>query len=338
MCRYNFLLIFLVFSIGSFAYSANWTKPAKSDMGVKLGIAVPSLGMTLQPQTQSNSDKVEYSPNTPSSTFLSLAYQNVGLGISMTNPINDELLAEKGKTKRSDYQFRFYGKKITTELFYQKYQGYYINNSSDVDPTYSGSSSKILRPDLKTEHWGIQSIYLFQPDNFSLGAAFDHFYRQTSSCASWLSFFYADHHKMKADSTWVPTQVTSKYPETSDLYEGLVVSYGLGLGFGGSLTAGGFYMSGIFGIGVGPQQQEFIGTQNTHKKTASASKGLARLGLGYNGSDNYAGVQILIESNNYEIVKPEGVSLSTVEGTFFYGHRFSGVSIPPLEAISDLID
>lgn len=330
-----FLLIFLFLPLNTWA--ANWSKTPDDHLKVEVGVASPSYKFEIRAPENIGDDRVTFAPNTLSKAYIGLGYRNIGASFGSTTPTPEESKQRLGETSAKDYQLRFLGKR-TYEFTYQTYNGMYVENSSDVDPSYIGSSSRIKRPDIKAKNFGFNFFWNFHEEDYSLMVAFDQGGNQKES--GWgafglLSYTYSD---IQGDTPFVPATATVRFGELGDLKGLTRRSFVAGTGLGGILTAGGFYATTFVAFGLGHQfitaDHSLTGKETDNKLSTFVS---FRSGLGYNGKNNVLGLQLIVDSTNVTISKGE-VNSQTFEGSLFYAYRFDNVNIPPANWVSSWLD
>ncbi|MFS4494112.1 DUF4421 family protein [Maribacter sp. 2308TA10-17] len=102
--------------------------------------------------------------------FLSLDYEFIGVSVGFAPKIlpinNDDNL--KGKTAFSDYNFRFFLGGWTSQIQYQKVQGFYIENTNEfIEDWVKGRDEYLQLPGLRTLFFGGSTSYVLNP-KFSL--------------------------------------------------------------------------------------------------------------------------------------------------------------------------
>lgn len=188
-------------------------------------------------------DKV-YTPNNP---------PNIGLGISVKNTIINlsygygaDFMRNKdyGKTKSFDLRIHNYGQKVVLDLFIQKYEGFYDDESKYV----------ILYPDLKVYQYGISGQYVLNNKRFSGKAAFEHNEKQLKSAGSFLIGLGVYRTKIISDSSFV-----YKGKNTFNNFQ-----FGISAGYAYTWVLGRYWTistSATMGINFGSEKPESFGKQ-----------------------------------------------------------------------------
>lgn len=328
------ILLLLALSITSLA---SWSKQPNDNLKVELGAVAPNYNFEIKSPAEISSSVIKYQPHSPSKTAVGFSYRNIGASLSSTNPTSDDSNAQLGKTRSTDLQFRFFGKR-TYEFFYQTYEGYYIENSADVDNSYSGSSNRIQRPDIKTKNYGFSFYWNINDKDFSQAIAYDQMGTQKESAwgLSWL--LHASQSSIEGDSELVPTSKASAFGQIASIRHLMRTTLEGGIGIGGIASFNNFYLAGLLALGLGTQNISYQdNSQSEGKDNVAGTYVSARLGLGYNGPKNVIGIQLLNDAVNTTILKGQ-ITGTTTEFKLFYAYRFEGINIPPLNYISSWLD
>lgn len=328
----RFWIIIFIFISKSVFGQYRWESPSKNTLGVRLGLLSPTLSADIKDnKTVGAGTPIKYQPNSGTRTAVTFFYSQFALTGSVPNAIAPKDSQDKGTSKIEDYQFRFYYKYGTWDFFYQNYQGYFIENSSDVDSSFS-SSTKILRPDLKTSHVGFQYFYIPYPERYSLGGTFDQNIRQIESGGSIFYSGYIGQHLVKADSPLIPASLAPQYGSFGSFQEGQFQNARAGFGYAYTAVFFKFYLGFLIGLSHGLQQQKFILTEEQFNRWVSSSGGNVKIGLGYNGRKFFSGVQFIMDSTSIGF-NEYTMGLTTGEYKIFIGTRLENIKIPPVTAL-----
>lgn len=318
--------------------SASWSKQPEDNLKVELGISTPTLAYSVKAPKEISKSVINYQPHSTSKTALGLSYRNIGASISTINPASDESTLKLGHSKSNDLQLRLFGKR-TYELFYQTYEGYYIENSADIDSNYTNSDFKILRPDIKTKNYGFNFYWNVNEKDFSQAIAYDQMGVQKSSAwgLSWLA--HGSQSSIEGDSPLVPDSEFNNFGNLAQLKHLHRNNLAVGVGLGGILSWKNLYLAGLLALGLGSQNI----TYQMNDSTLNGSDNITgtyvsgRASLGFNGPRNVVGLQILSDSVTTSILKGE-ITGSSMEFKLFYAYRFDGVNIKTLNYISSWFD
>lgn len=308
----------LVLSAAQNARAKSWSDASKRTWTLKLGFVTPSLNSEFKYEKNSP-DKVIFQPSSPSKFTLGAAYGPFSASYGVPGIMSDKNKAEMGESKISDWQVRFFGDVHTFDFFYQKYTGYFIQNTSTVDPSYNGN---IIRPDISNEHYGIQYFYNFHPEDVSIRAAFDQTSVQTKSGGGGLLMAAANYFKVHADSAILPATVSSQYGDFSSYKGGFFSSFKIGFGGTYTLVFANWFASGLLTVGGGPQSQVFdLGTSEYRKDSKFVTGANMKLSTGYNSKSFFTALGLFIDTQNIEN-ENFYVANSTIEASIWAGTRF----------------
>lgn len=331
------LVLFLTCLLISPSLLAKWIRQQDDSLKMEIGIISPTLSYQIKAPSEVSSSQVKYQPHSTSKTALGFSYRNIGASISSTNPASDESNLQLGKTKSTDVQLRFFGKR-TYEFFYQSYEGYYIQNSEDIDPIYSGSATKIQRPDIKTKNYGFNFYWNVNDKDFSQAVAYDQMGVQKQSAwgLSWL--VHASQSSIEGQTELVPPAFAAPFGQLASIKHLIRNTLAGGVGVGGIASWQNLYIAGLLALGLGHQSLYYQdNTPDVGKEATTGSYVSARIGFGYNGSKNVLGFQILNDAVNTTLLKGE-ITGATTEFKLFYAYRFDGVNLGPLNYISSWLD
>ncbi len=328
--KFNLILIFVAGTV-----QASWDKIEDDRLTTKFGFSSQILSAEFVAPETISTRKVTYKPNAPTKFNIGLSYRTIGLSVGLTGSIPENLIQERGSTEQTDYILRFLGEN-TFELFYQRYKGLYIDNSEEVDPTYSGSANRIQRPDILSSKFGINYFHNFREKDFSLSLAFDQSGRPKSPGWSYFLFASAAHNDFKGESALIPSQVASDFGDMAQVQAIDANTATGGMGIGGLTNWGGLYLSGFLSFGFGYQDQKVITTSNVAETISKTGySGSMRVGLGYNAGNHLFTAQILGD-NVAAKIKDGQLNAITLDTGIFYGYRWDGVNIPFLNPLASL--
>lgn len=312
-------LFFLFFSFS--AYAQNWERIPRGDLAVKIGVGVPSLQSEFE-ESATNAPKLIYKPNVKSKVFTTLSYGMFSATAGFSNNQADLPSDRFGTTEAEDVQFRFYGARWTPEFYYQHYRGYYLENSKEVDPTFTDSSKRYLRPDISLLRWGSNVIYNFNPEKYTPAGTFNLNATQTKSGGAWLGLMSFDSSEMKGDRPLVPSELQAQFGDFSRVYRVKVDS--LSAGFGGAYTFvyRRFFIGGLLGLSWAAQQVRLEGEAGTETVSKGNTKISAKWALGYNGKQFHSGLNYNIDNNNIAAGNSR-IALNSFELQAYLGWRFS---------------
>lgn len=232
--------------------------------------------------------QLHYRPNTPLNLGLGFNYRVLGINIGFSPGfLNDT--RKYGQTGFLDLQTHLYGRKLSIDLAYLHYRGFYAQNGpfTGNDPSFID-----VRPDIRFHHFGFSAQYLLNGERFSLRAAFLQNEAQLRSAGSFIlgggfSFF-----GVGADSSLLPKGPQVNYFDDLNIVRSTVLSGLIQAGYGYSYVfAEHFFLTLATTAGLGINYS-ILKEDKTHRTASWGTDVVAslRAGLGYNSRLYFAGI------------------------------------------------
>lgn len=137
---------------------------------------------------------------------------------------------KRGTTRYQDYQLNIYGRKITTDMFVQYYNGFYVQNSKTYD-NYHSDSLFSIRPDVHALHMGVSSYYIVNSKKFSYRSSFSFVEQQKKSAGSMLAGVYYSYFDAGSDVSLVSEPFRESFDTLSLVRNGRTQNFGLNFGY-----------------------------------------------------------------------------------------------------------
>jgi hypothetical protein len=246
-----------------------------------------------------------YRPNNRINVGVGASYRaltlNLGVGIPGLN--NDE--DEKGETRYLDAQANIYTRHWATNLFLQRFQGYYISSHHLPDLGWEQATTFPTRPDLVQFNLGASSVYILNHDRFSYRAAFNQDAWQRKSQGSVLVGGYLTYFRLQADSSLVPSVLAPHYDPGLQLSRSGFLDLGVSTGYAYTLVLQEhLFLTGSFVVGAGLSAQRAITVNEAGGPTAKNSAGLGwhgqyRAAMGWNSEWYFVGLSFNQENIGY---------------------------------------
>ncbi len=283
-------------------------------------IGMTSLDVTF---TGQSGTEVDFTPNSQPFIGVKLGYKGYAISGSTTVSAGDE--ATYGKSNIFDVQvgksFRIWGHELLAELFFQGYQGYYIENTSAVDPTATGY---IIRPDMFGYTFGLSGIYYLN-EAFSHDDTFGEMKPRAASSGSWLirGSLGVQGISSDDDTPFFPVAVRASFGEAGTMYR-------FDSGFA-SISAGYAYDWRIYrqlflagalmgGVSAATSTYRLVGTDDINEG-ALGWTGSLFAALGYAGETFHGGLSM---ASNLEGMRAKAVDVDFFRWQFLLlgGARF----------------
>ncbi len=306
-------------------YDTTYIKSYKKSLVITLPLSTRFLDFTLTDWKTKN--HLDYYPNIEYDLGLSInshwASFLVNTGVKVLNRDNEIF----GKTQYKDYQFNLYGKKITTDAFFQDYKGFYIVNSK----SYSGYTSDKLfaiRPDVRAVSLGLNSYYIFNYKKFSYRNSFAFIETQKKGAGSLLVGGYFSVFGASSDTTLVPFPFRANFDSSAYIKAGSNFTIGSNIGYIQTFVffKKTCYITFSLVQGLGTEQTTYTRDDNSIYKSATnlSSKINVRLAYGFNAGKFYAGTMLMADTYLFSSVKSETkFNYGVGKGRVFCGYRFS---------------
>ena len=220
-----------------------------------------------------------------------------------------------------DFQGRVFSSKQFIEASLQYYYAYELGTISGIDEDVSEISR--AREDIRTISFGLQYLYAFNYDKFSLKAPFILNEIQRKSAGSFIFGASFAFFSMNADSSIVPTALTDYFDQKLHLIDFSAISLAANFGYMYTfvlkehffLTLG--FIPGLnFNLGDSKADSREMFKWNVSYKLKSMNA------IGYNSKRFYTGIQLVVDWNNVPIEKNLSMLFSNGSSKLFVGYRF----------------
>lgn len=263
---------------------------------------------------------LEYGSNSKMSMGIGATYHNlslnVGYGFGFLNNNSN-----KGETKSLDVQAHlYYHNKWAIDVLGMSYKGYYLEPDS-----YVTSSGTYVRPDMKLNFIGAAVYRVANSQKFSYSAGMTQNQWQKKSAGTLLYGGEAYYASVKADSSFVPQQISKGFPQNG-INQVNFIRAGAGVGYAYTLVIKKHFFAtasliGNLDINIATED----GTNGKNKKTTLSPGTIYKAGIGYNGnswalSATWAGMaswfttasspeRYFLPTGNYRIILSKRINL-----------------------------
>ena len=277
-----------------------------------------SLSFDLQNARQIG-NTVRFKPNNAYGFGIGMYVFDLGLELVFAIPVDDQKEMTFGKTKAQDIQLNILSRKWGGDIFYQRYQGFYLANPDSPIPP---SGVYPQRPDIQTENFGAAGVYVFNNKKFSLRSAFTFADRQLKSAGSFvLSGTYSSFH-LSADSAVLNAHYATRIGMSNSFATLQYQTLSAAPGYAHNFIWKKFFLS--LSLAVGPavhvlQYRETSGIN--HSITTLNSFVDGRAALGYSTERFFSGVTFTTQVRN---VAFDNIQFGSSSSTFrlLFGWRF----------------
>lgn len=267
-----------------------------------------------------DNDKIKYKPNNSFSLGFGVYLFEVAAELSFALPIGDKSEAAYGSTDAREFHANFIGRNWGVDIFRQKYSGFYFN-----DP--SGNSDIVIkRPDIDLTNTGINGIYVFNKNKFSLKSAYNFSERQLKSGGSIILTGNLNTFRLSADSV-ILTRSYNQINNDSDLLLMRYTTISVAGGYTYTLVHRSFFLNGA--LSIGPAHNWILYSQPGGKENydiAINTYSDIRVAIGYNGDRIFGGMSLVTQSRYIRFDDIRFANTNTFV-KLMIGYRFTEVGV-----------
>jgi hypothetical protein len=238
---------------------------------------------------------LNYEPNGNQTIGVGINYKWIGFSIDY-KILNHESNQRYGHTNYLDLQTTMILRKGVFDLYLQKYQGFYLENSAAMIQGWDDPETYQLRPDIRLFSTGINYTHVFNPQRFSYIASFSQTEVQRRSAGSIILGTTVSYQRAQGDSAFVPDNLIyadAFGPRKYDDLKGFTTS--ARFGYAHTLVAlHHFFISASLDLGLSYNFTRIYtadGSDSRGNLSANASSTI-KLATGYNGEKWFAGLTV----------------------------------------------
>ncbi len=304
-------------------YDTNYIKSFRDYLVVTL---VSSANSNVIGVSDSNGNSVDFAANLPTSFGIGLDYK--WLTLELTSSFGSLGEPNKGETTARSISFGLTMRKFWFRNFYQRMQGYHMDNPTYVNPEFNPVFDQYpYRSDLKTTIYFASINYGFNYRRYSHMASLWQLERQRKSAGSFTAGISYAYNSYGADSSLVPSEVQDRFANRDFLVGYFRNIFGLNIGYLYTLAFGNdgkFFISLALIPGLSYQ---FERAYYDNGLPAESLNGIGvhseiRGSLGYNGNQWYttASLAVYVIASAFEGQNPGSVGYGF--GRFVVGYKF----------------
>ena len=248
---------------------------------------------------------LQYRPNNKINFGVGASYRaltlNIGVGIPGLNRDGDKY----GETSYLDAQANIYTKRWATNLFLQRFHGYYLSSHTLQELGWVQATQYPTRPDLVQFNMGASTVFILNNDRFSYRAAFNQDAWQRRSQGTLLVGGYLTYFRMSADSSVVPDRLTPLFNDGLQMRQGSFLDLGPSMGYAYTVVVKRhFFLTGsvVLGGGLSLQGANLESPDGVAVRKVGGGLGWhsqLRGGAGYNSARYFVGVSVNQENIGY---------------------------------------
>lgn len=284
-------------------------------------------------QRSDRTNVLNYRPNNSFGVGLGFYLFEVAFEVTTSIPLNEKSRMTYGESDVRDLQINFLARKFGGDVFRQNYSGFYV---ADPNQLVSTDDEFARRPDIEMTNTGINWIYIFNHEKFSLRSAYNYSERQLKTGGSFVITGTLNTLRLRADSTILGTRYRDFFPLSGSFDQMHYTTLGLAPGYTFSLVYRSFFLNSSLAVGPAHhwiyfkpagEPEQFDLAINTYADI--------RLALGYNSERFFAGISYVTQSRDIRFDDIRFTSNSSVF-RILVGFRFREVGILKKRAV-DLV-
>ncbi|HWY13203.1 MAG TPA: DUF4421 family protein [Bacteroidia bacterium] len=304
-------------------YDTAYIRSYKKRLVVTIPVAARFLKFTLIDIESKN--KLAFTPNLQYNLGISLSSRWASFIVNSRIKVYGGENGVKGKTNYRDYQLNLYGRKFTTDMFVQYYQGFYIRNSKDYSQ-YVSEKPYQIRDDVYAINIGVSSYYIVNHKRFSYRNSFAFTEQQKKSAGSLLLGIYYSYFTATGSPSLVSDPFRSSFDTLSLIKSGSTHNFGFNLGYIYTLVfLKKCYVTASLVQGIGGKYVSYRRDDNTtfNQLIGGAGKLNVRAGLGYDQGRYFIGAMGMFDY--FLLGRKTSSTLDYTTGKFmlYIGYRFS---------------
>lgn len=270
-----------------------------------------------------------FKPNNSYGAGFGLYLFEIGAEITFSVPVKQDKNEIYGKSDAMDLQLNMLGKNWGADIFYSNYNGFYI---SDPDKPVPANSPYPQRPDVSTRNYGLNGIYVFNKNKFSLRSAYNFAERQKKSAGSFLLAGSITSYHLKSDSALYGKNYESIFGQDANVTDLRSFTVGIAPGYTYTAVLKNFFLNAAISIGPAYRDVDYVANGTKYSSSDVNSFVDFRLGLGYNGKRFFSGLNFVSQSRD---VKFQLAQLNSTSSTLrlLLGYRFREFGILKRQAI-----
>ncbi|HON19222.1 MAG TPA: DUF4421 family protein [Salinivirgaceae bacterium] len=266
-----------------------------------------------------NSQSLIFLPNGQSAIGFAGSYKWFGFGFSYKLPVDEKNLQFYGKTQSIDLQLNANLRRWIFDGYFQFYNGFYVSNINEISASY------VPKSNLTVGNIGITANYIMNYTQFSYKAAFNFNEIQKKNRGSIIPGFYFFINFASHDSTIIPVEASTQFPDLINLKNIGSTQLGLSCGYGYNLNIRKkvhISLSLIPGIGISTLNAQTSENEPIPIKANATATLRSRISILYRNNAFYAGLlgisgtNTILGKSNYSISFGYGITCLVVGYNF----------------------
>jgi hypothetical protein len=274
-----------------------------------------SFDIALQ---KDRSQKLTYRPN--NDYGLGFGIYAFGVGAEITFAIQPKQSSQDiyGHSSANDLQLNLLSKRWGMDVFTQHYTGFYVNDPNKSIPT---GAPYPLRPDISTWNTGLNGIYVFNKNKYSLKSAYNFSEKQLRSGGSFILSGTLNTFSFRADSAVYGINYETVLGANTAFQKLDYTTFSIAPGYGHTFVVKNFFLNASLSLGPANHWVSYQSHGLNYSSTTLNSFLDLRMAIGYNGDKFFTGVTFISQARNMKFQQVEFTS-SNSTFKFLIGFRF----------------
>jgi hypothetical protein len=279
-----------------------------------------------------SSQKLTYKPNGNYGLGFGMYIFEIGFEVTFSVAPKPSSQAIYGHSNVTDLQVNMLGKNFGLDLFTQHYSGFYLTDSNKPVPIGTPYPE---RPDISVWNTGVNGLYIFNKNKYSLRAAYNFSERQLRSGGSFVLTGTVNTFSLRADSAVYGNKYASTFGTTGDFVKLDYTTLSVAPGYAHTLVIKSFFINASLAIGPANHWLNYQSSAGSKSEITLNSFTDFRLAFGYNSDRFFTGMSYIAQSRNIKFEQLEFTSTNTIF-KMVIGYRFKEFGILKYRA-SDLL-
>ena len=236
-------------------FDTSYIKSIKHKLTITIPVAKKFYGFNFVDLKEKKS--LKFSPN--NYYQVGFNFGNIILNFGFYPGIKFGAKPNKGTTNSRDYQLTLIGRRVITDINYQRYSGFYVYNTKDYEVNVLNPDHIFIRPDMNAFTFGINTMFIFNYKKYSLRGSFSFTDVQRKSVGSFMAGLYHSYVLFTSfDSSFITTPLHSEFsPKLYDINRVSLITVGLSGGYGYTYVYRKLIASTSVNIGFGGQKTNY---------------------------------------------------------------------------------
>jgi hypothetical protein len=271
----------------------------------------------------SKNEKLSYKPNGNYGMGLGMYLFEIGFELTFSVQPKTSTQYLYGHSRVSDLQANILGKHWGIDVFTQNYNGFY---RTDKNISVPANMPYPQRPDISTWNTGVNGIYLFNKNKYSIRAAYNFSERQLRSGGSFLLTGTLNTFSLRADSAIYGAHYENIFGASADFSKMDYTTISVAPGYAHTFVFRNLFFNGSLSIGPA-NHWVYIQSATASKYEIKLNNFVdLRLSIGYNSDRFFSGISFVTQARN---IKFEQVQFTSSNSIFkiVLGYRFKEFGI-----------